>query len=690
MAWQNKAGNYKIVKKPGYLLITGSLFYFYTIIQFTAFCIKILSYSIIPNLIPPVMKKITLIFSSLLLFLATTAQDKIPKYGTIDKADLEMKDCDFDPGAEAVELLDVGEIQYAYIQSEGWQSEANYRIRIKILKASAIHRAEIKIKYYSKSRFQEVSNINGISYNLDAAGNVVETKMEKKAVFNKTIDKEYSEFSFALPDVKLGSVFEYKYRITRKSYSYIPAWTFQKSIPVKYSAYNLTIPEYFQFTVQSTVRQKMDRKDDKYNGTWYTMHNVPGLKEEPYSSGRDGYLQRVEFQLSKIVTPSYYEEVLTTWPKIIKQLEEDEDFGGALKRNIKGTSDLDMQLKTAKSTKDKVQLVYNYVQKNMQWNDEYGIYSNNGIKDAWDKKNGNIADINFILINLLRDAGVDAKPLIASTKDNGTINTFFPFLRQFNCVLAYVADGNTRYIMNAADKYNPFNLVPYDVLYTNGLVVDKNDGGVVGLNSDKKFSNSIYFSTGVEADGKISGQAMLSSSGYARNIRLSTYKKDKLKAMIEDNEGITIKADSITVNNEADELKPLEQAVKFSGNMQTSGDYLFLPCTLFTGIGKNPFIEENRVMDIDFDYPKNYVVTGSFNLGDNYVVNELPKNTKMIMPDTSIVLMRIIQQDDNIISFRFTLDFKSPGYNAEGYPYIKEFFKKMYEILDERIVLKKK
>jgi Domain of Unknown Function with PDB structure (DUF3857) len=639
------------------------------------------------------MKKLTLVFSALLLFLLTTAQDKIPKYGNIDKADLEMKDCDFDPGAEAVELLDVGEVQYQYIQNVGWQSEATYRIRMKILKASAMHRAEIKIRYYSKNRYQEVSGINGESYNLDAAGNIMETKMEKKAVFNKAIDKEYSEVSFALPEVKIGTVFEYKYKMTRKSYSYIPAWAFQQSIPVKYSAYNVIIPEYFQFTVQTTARQSIEKKDDRRNtgdGAWYIMRNIPGLKDEPYSSGRKDYLQRVEFQLSKIVTPSYYEEVRTTWPKIIKELEENDYFGGAIKKNIKGTNDLDVQLKTAKSIKEKVQLVYNYVQKNMQWNDEEGIYSDNGIKDAWDKKNGNIADINFILIRLLRDADIDAKPLIASTKDNGAINTVYPFLRQFNCVLAYVADGDERYIMNAADKYNPFNLVPYDVLYTNALVVDKDGGALVGLNSDKKFTNSIYFSAAVEADGKISGTATLNSSGYARNIRMSVYKKDKLKEMIEDNEGVTIKADSISVNNEKDELLPLEQKIQFSGNMQTSGEYLFLPYNLFTGIGKNPFIEENRVMDIDFSFPKNYTVTGSFALADNYIVNELPKNTKMIMPDTSIVLTRMIQQDDNIISFRFTLNFTAPGYNAEGYPYIKEFFKKMYEIMDERIVLKKK
>jgi hypothetical protein len=50
----------------------------------------------------------------------------------------------------------------------------------------------------------------------------------------------------------------------------------------------------------------------------------------------------------------------------------------------------------------------------------------------------------------------------------------------------------------------------------------------------------------------------------------------------------------------------------------------------------------------------------------------------------------MVQNDANIISFRFSIEFNASGYSAESYPYIKEFFKKMYEILDERIVIKKK
>ena len=235
------------------------------------------------------MKKLTLIFSLLLLFGSLPAQDKIPAFGKIDKADLEMKDCDFDPDAEALVLHDVGDIQFTYIENAGWQAESVYRVRIKVFKASALDRAEIKIRYYSQRRSQEISGIGGISYNLDAGGNITETKLEKAAVFDKYIDKEFSEISFALPDVKVGTVFEYKYKMLRKSFGYIPEWQFQQTIPVKYSAYNIIIPEYFQFTVQATRRQEIEKKDGKNagDGTWFALPSLPHgtaeFGEEPSS-----------------------------------------------------------------------------------------------------------------------------------------------------------------------------------------------------------------------------------------------------------------------------------------------------------------------------------------------------------------------------------------------------------------------
>ncbi len=637
------------------------------------------------------MKTAAFIIFFLSFIYTIKAQENLPSYGKIDKADLQMQDCSFDPGAEALILLDIGEIEFNYINNIGWVSESRYRIRIKVLKEKAVSRSEIKLRYYAKDSREGISNISGISCNLDANGNIIESKLENNNIYDRIIDKDYAEVSFALPNVRTGTIFEYKYKKTRKSF-YIPSWNFQQSIPTRYSAYNVIIPEYFQFTLLVTKRQELEKKASTgiREGVWYLMRNIKGLKDEPFSSGKVDYVQRIDFQLSNINAPGYYEEIRTTWPKIITELLEDEDFGMALKKNLRGINDIVQTAMAKLEITEKIRTLYNYVQRNMQWNEDYSLYSFTGIKEAWDKKSGNITDINFILINLLKEAGIAAKPLLVSTKDHGMVSPVYPFLKRFNAVLAYVKDGDREYVMNAADKYNPYNLMPYDVINTNALVIDKSVETLIPLTCSDKYASNVFFTCSVESNGKVSGQATLKNSGYARNIRMSTFKKDKLKEMIEDNEGIAIRVDSLSVNNEEDELLPFEQVTQFSGNMEEGGGYFFLPYNLFTGLGKNPFIEENRVMAVDFNFPKSYSVTGTYYLPDDFVVNELPKNTRLMMPDTSILLIRKIQQDGNIISFKVTLDLLYADYIVEGYPFIKDFFTKMYGILNERIVLKKK
>jgi hypothetical protein len=62
----------------------------------------------------------------------------------------------------------------------------------------------------------------------------------------------------------------------------------------------------------------------------------------------------------------------------------------------------------------------------------------------------------------------------------------------------------------------------------------------------------------------------------------------------------------------------------------------------------------------------------------------------MIMPDSSIVLQRLIQPGDNSIDFRISVDFLTPYYTAESYPLLHEFYKKLFSSLNEQIVIKKK
>jgi hypothetical protein len=653
------------------------------------------------------MRKLTL--TSLLILSASIifAQKEIPSYGKIDKADLQLKECEFDKDAEAYKLLSYSDVHYDIV-GDDIEIITDERTRIKILKDKGLDEANIKVRFYSKARYEDIKNISGVTYNLDDAGNVVTTKLDNSSIYIKKINNQFSEVTFTMPDVKVGSVFEYKLTDVKKSLGNVDDWYFQDDIPTRFSMYRILIPNIFRFITQVLAYQNVDQKSEVINSNiyyhgglvsdhaeekTYSLKNIPALREEPFMGAEKDYLQRVVCQLQRIVYgDGQVEEVMSSWPKLTDQLLEDEDFGLQLKKNIPHTQPLDDSLKNVQGDYNKMVAIYDYVRANMNWNNSEHIYSSQGVKTAWEKKTGSNAEINFILIDLLRDAGIKAFPLLVSTKDNGTVNTIYPFLDQFNCTMTCVLIGDSKYFLNAADKYNPPTLIPYDVLDNEGFIVDKEYGGWVTLSDPKdRWKNIVWYSAQITPDAQMEGKATIYSYGYSKNPRVKKWKEEKSSFedyFTKDFTGLKVK--NIELKYEDVDTMPLQQKLDFTLPVNASGEFKYFTLNLFQGFEKNPFIADERKTDIDFNYPQTYSLIGKVDLPDDYEFDDLPKSIKMIMPDSSIILQRLIQRDNNTINFRITLDFQRSVYAANSYPDFQEFYKKLLSTLNEQIVIKKK
>src|SRR5690606_28616150 len=99
---------------------------------------------------------------------------------------------------------------------------------------------------------------------------------------------------------------------------------------------------------------------------------------------------------------------------------QDSRFGGQLRR---GENIMDKNL-TASITAEADQLVrakgvYDYIVGHYEWNGLNGKYCEQGLRKAFEAKSGNVGDINVSLIAALRYAGLEADPVILSTRSNG-------------------------------------------------------------------------------------------------------------------------------------------------------------------------------------------------------------------------------------------------------------------------------
>ncbi len=617
---------------------------------------------------------------------------KIPAFGSVDKADLQMKECDFDKNAEAMVLFEKG--QTDFIVGKGIDFERH--VRIKILNDKGKDRADIHLRYFNYKNDEEIKDISAQVYNLDASGNVVVTKLDKKQIFEKQINKRWAEKVFTFPDVKAGSIIEYKYKHLNAE---VVHWYFQNSIPVKYSEFTFDYPNEIEIMFSPKCYLPYEQKTENSSTRtvrFFSMQNIPALRDEPYILNEDDYLQKVESRPVAVYVNGRRENITLTWPRVIRLLMEDEDFGVQIKKEIPRTADLDLALKNVSDPYKKMKIIHEYVKKNMEWNGNPGIWALNGVKAAWKDKKGTVGEINLILINLLKDAGLNAKPILVSTHEHGLINIANAGTGEFDKVLAWVSIDNNIYVLDATDKECPVNLIPPDVVATEGLVISKLETFEWGWENLWKdnlaYKNMIVLQGTIEKDGKLSGEATVSSSDYARLSRIAAARKGKKefteKYFSPNNPGITI--DSIVLENlDADSL-PLVQKVYFNQQLSSSGDYQYFSVNLFTGLEKNLFIADERVSDVFFGMLQNHILIGYINIPEDYQFEELPKNIKMIMPDTSIIITRIAQANENRLTLRVNLEFKKPFYSTGEYDGFREFYKKLFELLNEQFVIRKK
>lgn len=651
------------------------------------------------------MKKLLHLSAGIIISLSIYGQknknkdSNIPAFGKVEKADLEMKECDFDKNAEAMVLFDKGQLDY--ILGSGINLERH--IRIKILNDKGKDRADIHLSYINFKNDEDIKDITAQVYNLDPSGNIVVTKLDKKQIFEKQINKREAEKVFTFPDVKTGTIIEYKYKHTNIG---MMNWYFQRSIPVKYSEFTFDYPNVVDISFLPKCYMPYEQKTDNSSTRtvrFFSMSNVPALRDEPFILNDDDYMQKIETKtIAYENSTGLRQSIVVNWLQVIRFLMEDEDFGVQIKKEIPRTADLDAQLKNIKDPFMRMKVIYEYVKKNMEWNGSPGIWAFEGVKAAWKDKKGTAGEINLILINLLKDAGLNVKPILVSTHDNGLVNSvdagteWSPGFYQFNKVLAWVTIGDNIYVLDGTEKETPANLIPMDVVATEGLVIEKIEtlewGWETLWKNNLEYRNTVLLQAGINADGKLTGEASIASYDYARLSKIPTARKGKKEFTEEyfssSNPGITI--DSVTLENIDKDSLPLVQKIHFNEQLSASGNYQYFSVNLFTGLEENPFVADERISDVFFGILQNHSIIGNITIPDGYEFDELPKNIKMIMPDTSIIVSRTARTVEDMLQFRISLEFKKPYYSAEEYEGFKEFYKKLFDLLNEQFVIKKK
>ncbi len=652
------------------------------------------------------LKIITTLSVCFLVTSSLFAQKPAPvKFGDVLPEIIKMKVYPKDSSAEAVVLYDGGETYFEIMGSNIFITQIIHE-RIKILKKSALERGSIKIPVVRvNGTIQEfLSDIKGFTYN-DNNGSPTKDKLTKDMIFQEKASETVYYTKISMPNIKEGSVIEYSYKKqTPMPISNNPAtWYFQQGIPVERSDYKITIPAYFYYRMimngylPLALNENKDVNISEFNINGLQYHFVvldaPAFRDESYITTESDYLSKIDFELASVNWPNVLmKDFSLDYANLNKTLLESEDFGQQLKRTG-FLKDIASEIKTKhRDSTARMQAAVDYIVKTVKWNGERSIYST-GLRKIHDKKTGDAADINLMLIALLREIGFDANPVILSTRDHGRIHEQYALMRRFNYVVAHIDNNGKDLLIDATDEFLKVGMLPYQCLNHNGWLVHPTFPRLVSLEPTERDVEFEKAEMKIDEEGEMKGQFTKSYSGYSAWGARQTFKKEGKEKFLEEvkkaKTNWTISQAEYQNNDDISQQMEAKYEVTMTDFVTKAGNMMYLKPMLSEGHTENPFKDTERTYPIDFAMPIDETFMANYEIPAGYSVIEKPQSVSLTLPEGGGRFTHAVTVRENTISVLSRLSFRKAQYAPEEYPFLKEFYDQIVKKHNEQIVLKK-
>lgn len=627
--------------------------------------------------------------------------------GKITQYEISLKEYDKDPDAEALVIYDLGEYFFRADASQNILLEMKFRKKIKILKQAGIKYANIEIPYYIDSRdWETIEKLEAITYNQEGT-QLKKTLLDPKNVFEEKVSDNMRVKKIALSDVREGSIIEVAYTISTPYYKFMREWYFQDKIPVVKSRLRYRAIPYYEYAYIIKGIGKMDEfnsfvaKLDSHLGPYtyremvydFGLNNIPAFKDDDFVSSPKDYLASIHFQMSKVNFPEGGStNIISTWTEICNEILKNDFFGKYIKKSQKEAEKILPQLALEDKTQaQKIEEIADYVKSNYSWDGSNNRYADSKFSDFLKQKKGNNANINLFLVGLLQKAGLDAHPVLLSTREHGAVSIDHPFAQFFNYVIAMVNVNERIYLVDATDPLLHFSSLPEQCINVLGLVTKPKQEAEWLITKQQNITQANK-TFNIEVDPSTQslkvGANYMSNGNFAHRYR-SIYSgdQDNLKKSFKKNNNIDVIGDIEVINHEKLN-QPFVIKFAFNTNVEAVSDKLFIHPFCNLSMDNNKFKQNSRTLPIDMIYTVGERYESLIVIPDGYEVDYIPKQTRL---DNDVVTFNYnVDLIDNAIRIVSDYKLKQNIYEASQYNDLKMSFAKMIDQLGEMVVLKKK
>jgi transglutaminase-like putative cysteine protease len=417
---------------------------------------------------------------------------------------------------------------YAVIREEEDRFEINavnsattyYRIVITILNSKASDYASMSVPY-DKSKV--IKNFRGVAY--DEMGNVLK-KVKQSDIHDRAAFDGYSLYSdsrIKYADLSQGQypyTVEFEYEVDEKGFYEVPDFELYSDDEIAIQKKTFTVsyvpalkPRYKLFKIEEPVLSKVDSKESM---TW-TFNNIkPGRYESLSPDSRriipNITVSPVEFELAG------YRGRMDTWKDFgLWQLKVNEGRDQLPEQTKQKLMDI---TKNAKSTEEKTQILYKYLQNKTRYvSIQLGI---GGLQpfpatDVDRTGYGDCKALSNYMVSMLRQVGVQAYyTQIMAGDDADEVDPAFPCDRS-NHIIVAVPNVKDTIWLECTSQINPFGYLGKFTGDRYGLMITEEGGKLVKTPSYTELQNIQKRSADVYID--MNGDASMTVTTSYRGIQ---------------------------------------------------------------------------------------------------------------------------------------------------------------------------
>ncbi len=523
---------------------------------------------------------------------------------------------------------------------------------------------------------------------------------------------------FSMPDVQVGSIIEYRYKLRYDDNIVLPPhWLIQQKIPVLKARYSFVVSSSLNGTLHtvlteefghqlaangllySTILPPGDTVKQNANGTYVLdIENVPPLPNEDYLPPIRSLSYRVIFYYTPFRSRDEY------WETLGKYWSESFDHfarpSGQIQQAVSGIvapGDNDLQ---------KLQKIYAAVMKldNTSFTREHTATENKAeglqmksAEDVWTQKRGNEDQITRLFVAMARAAGLKAYGAIVVNRDNGLFDENLLSWDQLDDELAVVEINGKEVYFDPGQRYCEFGKLHWKHTWAGG--VREMDHGTDLFHTpgmDYK-SNGVdrFAELTLDANGQVHGIIRETMTGaQALAWRQAALRQDET-AVMKDYEkivqrsmppGVQIKMNHFI--GLSDYTTSLMAVLDVSGMLGTkTGKHVFLPAVFFEAGNPPRFAETHREDPVDLHYP--YMIHDQFQvtLPPDLAIDSLPQGGDVPFAPNADYLVKFVTQG-NIYAYGRLLRVANMLYQATEYPALRTFFQKASADDQQQVALK--